>query len=188
MKKLLFALMAMAVIGSALGGQVSRVKADGYITYEEAAYVYGKGIVFIFDATGYRNRDLKDASIYVGSDFYDLFCWVNEEGDKIICNAQSMLLPFAGQIGIIYLAGQIFYVTIPGAGGPPADETPTCAEDEVLGADVTFLTSVPSFITFFIFGDSAAEVYSNATSYLGGFFVSIEGVGSLRCEPFDEEQ
>jgi hypothetical protein len=186
MKKALFFLMALAVFASALGLQVQDAKAEGTITFEEAAYVYGKGFVFIFAAEGYRNRDLREASIYIGSDFYDLFCWVAEDGEHIICNAQSMLLPFSHQIGVIYLAGYIFYVELPGAGGE--QEEVTCSEDEVLGADVTFLTNVPSFVTLFIEGSSIGEVTSNATSILGGFFVSIDSVGELRCEPISEEE
>ena len=166
---------------------MSRAKADGYITYEEGAYVYGKGIVFIFSATGYRNKDLKDASIYVGSDFYDLFCWVNEEGDKIICNAQGGLTQFAGQIAIIYLGGQIFYVIIPGKAGAPQDsQSLTCPQGQEPGADVTFLTNVPSFVTFFVPGSTGSEVYSNATSYLGGFYVGIDSVGSPYCTEFGD--
>ncbi len=137
MKKLFLVLMLVAVFGSALGFQVAPARAEGYITYEGGLYVYGKGIVFVFDNTDYRTRDLKEASIYVGSDFYDLFCWVSEEGDKIICNAQSGLTQFAGETAIIYLGGQMFYVIVPAKGGAPdkGEAVPTCEQGQVLGAN-----------------------------------------------------
>jgi hypothetical protein len=192
MKKTLFLLMMFALLASAFGVQVGNARAEGSITYAESAYVEGKGFVFIFDASGFRNKQLKDASIYVGSDFYDLFCWVAEDKEHIVCNAQSILLPFAGQTGIIYLAGYIFYVEIPHAGGPNQEATPTCAPGEELGADVSFAISAGfggGFSTSFVTGSSVANVSSNAAGIVsssGGFYVGYTLESELYCRSFEE--
>ncbi len=171
--------MALAVFASTLGLQVSRAQASDWITFSEGAYVHGKGIVFIFDATGYRNRDVKGAGIYVGSDFYDLFCWVTEDQEHIVCNAQGGLTQFAGQTAIIYLAGQIFYVTMPGAGGPKEDAAPlVCTDGLVPGADV-FVDFGGSTDTFFVPGSTLAEVQSQAESWFSDS--EFEIVSSLYC-------
>jgi len=190
MKKTWMILLAVAVFVSALGMQVNRAKADGYIVYEDAQYVVGTGIVFTFEAEGFRNKDLKNANIWVGSDFYDLYCWVRKAEGKILCVAWGSLTKFAGQTGIIYLGGQIFYVIIPNKHGIPddGDQSLTCPDGFVSGADVTFLTSVPSFLTFFIEGATDSEVFNSATSFLGGFFVDIDSIGSLYCSEISEEQ
>jgi len=170
MKKIFLLLMAMTVFVSAFGVQVGTARADGgsLIIYSDGLFVWGKGIVFIFDATGYRNKDLKDASIYVGSDFYDLFCWVLKEEGKIVCNAQGGLTQFAGQTGIIYLGGQIFYVIIPArSDAPDGSEVPTCSEGEVLGAyyevDFGFGYDGPYFVP----GDTLEEADLQAESWYG---------------------
>ena len=120
MKKIFLLLMVLAVFTSAFGLQVATAQADGsLIVYEGGLFVWGKGIVFQFDAEGYRNKDLQNANILVGSDFYDLFCWVLKGEGKIVCNAQGDLTQFAGQTGIIYLGGQVFYVIIPARPGSP---------------------------------------------------------------------
>jgi len=184
MKKLFSLFLLLAVMASAFGVHVGAAKADGsLIVYEEGLYVWGKGIVFIFDATGYRNRDLKDATIYVGSDFYDLFCWVTEERDHIVCNAQGGLTQFAGQVGVIYLAGQIFYVIIPNKAGAPEDVVPTCEQGEVLGAyymvDFGFGYDGPYFVP----GDTLDEADLLADSWFGDF--PYYRVGGLVCDFYE---
>lgn len=182
MKKFLLLLMAFAVFISALGLQVNRAQAADWITYTDSAYVYGKGIVYIFDATGYRNKDLKNASIYVGSDFYDLFCWVTEDKEHIVCNAQGGLTQFAGQTAIIYLAGQIFYVTIPGRGSPKEnieDSPLVCPEGLVPGADVMVDFGDGPEGPYFVPGSTPAEVQSQAESWFSG--AEILSVGDLYC-------
>lgn len=177
MKKFLLLLMVLAVCSSVLG--VSRAQAADWITFAEGAYVHGKGIVFIFDATGYRNKDLKNASIYVGSDLYDLFCWVTEDKEHIVCNAQGGLTQFAGQTAIIYLAGQIFYVTIPGAGSPTEGAAPlVCDLGLVPGADV-FVDFGGFTETLFVPGSTLAEVQSQAESWFAG--LEFEIVSGLYC-------
>lgn len=180
MKKLFLGLMSLVITVSALGLQVSHARAGGIISYERMSFVTGKGIVYIFAAEGYRQKDLKNASIYVGSDFYDLFCWVSEEKDHIICNAQKGLTQFAGQIAVIYLAGQIFYVTIPAASGPKEGTSLTCPTGQIPGADVQVDFGEGDIETYWVEGDTLAEVQANAESW---FFeaISIEVVSGLYC-------
>jgi|CXWJ01.1.fsa_nt_gi hypothetical protein len=181
MKKLFLFLMVFVVTASLLGLRTTRAQAADWITYEESAFVYGKGIVYIFSAAGHRTRDVKGASIYVGSDLYNLFCWVTTDKQHIVCNAQGGLTQFAGQTAIIYLAGQMFYVTIPHRGSPPEatptqEETPlVCPEGQVSGADVLFVgDSFPVFIQ----GSTLEEVQSSAESWE----VEFEIVSELYCQ------
>lgn len=179
MKKLFLVLMSLIVLASSLGFQVSRARAAGSIAYQDAAYVEGKGIVFIFAADGFRNKDLKNASIYVGSDFYDLFCWVTEDKEHIVCNAQGGLTQFAGQTGIIYLAGHVFYVEIPHAGGPKEESSLVCSDGLVPGADVLVDFGEGDVFTEFVPGDTLAEVQSQAESWFSG--MDFEIVSDLYC-------
>ena len=177
MKRLLLFLMAFVVTASLLGLRTTRAQAADWITYEESAYVYGKGIVYIFSAAGHRNRDVKGASIYVGSDLYDLFCWVTTDKQYIVCNAQGGLTQFAGQAAIIYLAGQMFYVTIPHRGAPQEAASPeplVCPEGQISGADVLFDgDGFPTFIP----GNTLDEVASAAESWE----IEFEIVSGLYC-------
>jgi hypothetical protein len=179
MKRILLLLMAAAVIVSVLGYQVNRAKAEGYITYEGTQYVVGTGIVFTFDATGFRNRDLKNATILVGSDFYDLYCWVRKEEGKILCVAWGSLTEFAGQTGIIYLGGQIFYVIIPNKHGLPDNQPLVCEQGLVPGADVTVDFGGGNIETFFVPGDTLANVQNQAGSWFGQW--SFEITSGLYC-------
>lgn len=182
MKKLFLFLMMVAIVGSALGLQVTPARAEGYITYEGGLYVHGKGIVFIFAATGFRTRDLKEASIYVGSDFYDLFCWVADDKEHIVCNAQGGLTQFAGQTAIIYLGGQMFYVTVPAKGGAPDKEeaAPTCEQGEVLGANYMVDFGGGYDGPYFVPGDTLAEADLLADSWFGEY--DYYRVGGLVCD------
>jgi hypothetical protein len=81
------------------------------------------------------------------------------------------LTQFAGQTAIIYLAGQIFYVTVPAKGGTPDKESgvPTCDQGEVLGANymVDFGSGYDG--PYFVPGDTLAEADSLASSWFGDF-------------------
>lgn len=182
MKKIFLLLMTVAVFGSALGLQVSRAKAEGYITYEGGQFVWGTGIVFTFDAEGFRNKDLKNATIYVGSDYYDLYCWVRKEEGKILCVAVGGLTEFAGKTGIIYLGGQIFYVIIPHKAGAPVDESLTCPQGQVPGADVLVDTG-DGYATYFVPGNTLADVESLAISWFGADYGGISGGLYCGVEP-----
>jgi len=180
MKKVFFLLLSVAVMVSVLGVQVNRAKAEGYITYEGAQYVVGTGIVFTFSAEGFRTKDLKNAAILVGSDFHDLYCWVRKAEGRILCVARGALTEFAGQTGIIYLGGQIFYVLIPNKHGiPDQGDTPlTCEEGLVPGADV-FVNFGEGNGTFFVPGNTLEEVQSQAMSWFGDW--DFEITSGLYC-------
>ena len=180
MKKAFLYLMALAVFVSAFGMQVGQANAEGYITYEGAQYVVGTGIVFTFSAEGFRTRDLKDATIYVGSDFHDLYCWVRKAEGKILCVARGSLTEFAGQTGIIYLGGQIFYVLIPNKHGIPdqGSESLTCEEGLVPGADV-FVNFGEGNSTFFVPGNTLEEVQSQAMIWFSDW--DFEITSGLYC-------
>ncbi|HLO16733.1 MAG TPA: hypothetical protein VK206_18005 [Anaerolineales bacterium] len=190
-KKILSLIVAVVVLLSVFSFSSSKVQAAGIINYAGGNFVWGKGIAFVFDASGYRNRDVKDGAIFVGSNFHDLGCTVNREGSKIICVARGGLAEYAGETGIIYLAGQVFYVTIPGitirlgGGGEEneEDEESMCAEPSVLGANVKFTDIDGIHTTEFIAGDSLAEVRASAAEMLAEDpdLVSYEVVGDLDC-------
>jgi hypothetical protein len=126
-----------------------------------------------------------------------LSCSFNKEEEKIVCVAGGGLTEFAGQTGVIYLAGQIFYVTMPNMGlapgnsgtnpddescegpdeercedpgdpGDPGDPPPACIPPEVLGADVEFVDGEDFTTSLFVPGDSLSEVSANAAQMLFG--------------------
>jgi len=183
MKKVLSLGMAVLIHVSMLWVSTGRAAAAGSINYVDGRYVWGKGIVFVFDAAGYRNKDVKHASIFVASNFYDLHCTVEKE--NIVCVLGGSLTAYAGLTGIIYLAGQVFYVTIPDKPQPPetpVDTPPTCEEPEVLGASVLFIPSEGPAFTEFVPGDTLEEVSNRADSWVDGQFIISHGpVGALEC-------
>jgi len=184
MKKILSLVMAAVILISMLWISVGSAGAAGLISYAGGRFVWGKGVVFVFEASGYRNKDVRDASIFAGSNFHDLYCTVDKEKENIVCVARGALTEYAGQTGIIHLAGQIFYVTIPDRIFPvqtTVDQPLVCVEPEVLGASVEFQTSEGSF-TEFVPGDTVQEVEARADSWVDGEFILSHGpVGDLEC-------
>lgn len=185
MKKVLSLAMAVIVLVSMFWVSVGPAGAAGLISYMDGRYVWGKGIVFVFDAAGYRNKDVKHASILVASNFYDLHCTVDKEKENIVCVLGGSLTAYAGQTGVIYLAGQVFYVTIPDKPQPPeanVDVPLTCEEPEVLGASVVFFPSEGPSFTEFVPGDTLDEVESRADSWVDGQFIISHGTArTLQC-------
>ena len=113
MRKVVSLLMAMVVLASAFLFSASKAQAAGIISYLDGRFIWGKGIVFLFEADGFKAKDLKGANIFAGSDYHKLHCSINKDEGRIVCVASGGLTEFADQTGVIYLAGQIFYVTIP---------------------------------------------------------------------------
>ena len=180
-KKILWLGLILALAASAFGAQLSPARAAGPITYDGVQYVTGVGVLFRFQAEGFRNKDLKDATIYVGGDYYPLSCWAHPEDGYVLCSLPGGMTEFAGQTGIIYLGGYMFYVVIPGrSNGETEDQSLTCSEG-VPGADVTFFTSNETLETFFVAGATLSEVQSNAESWLGDALIDIEEIGDLYC-------
>ena len=63
MKKIFSLLIAIVVLASAFSFSASKAQAAGLITFADGRFVWGKGIVFLFDASGIKNKDLKGANI-----------------------------------------------------------------------------------------------------------------------------
>ena len=88
--------------------------------------------VIALGTSGYRNRDVRGASIFAGSNFHNLYCSVNKGEGKIIFVAGGQLTDYAGQTAVIHLGGQIFYVTMPYQGeghGLIAEDEPAVEGD-----------------------------------------------------------
>jgi len=185
MKKFLSLAMAVVILISALWVSTGSARAAGMISYAGGRFVWGKGIVFVFEASGYRNKDVRDASLFVGSNFHDLYCTVDKEKEHIVCVARGALTEYAGQTGIIHLAGQIFYVTIPDRTLPqvtPVEGPLVCTEPEVLGASVVFYFGFGGSTTEFVPGDTLDEVKARADLWLDGeFWISHGPINQLEC-------
>jgi hypothetical protein len=188
MKKVLLFIM---VLVSLLSLSPIQAKAAGLITYAGGRFILGKGIVFVFKASGFKRRNIKNASIFVGSNFHHLSCSVNVDDGKIVCIARGGLSDeYGGESGIIHLAGQIFYVTIPyRIERPEEDEESGCEESEVLGAKVQFEDIDGSSFTEFIPGDSLDEVEGSAgEEVIANELAGYQVVGALSCGSAPEEE
>jgi hypothetical protein len=184
MKKTLLFLIAIVVLTSAFGFQAGQVKAASLITFVDGRFMWGEGVVFIFEATGYRNRDVRDTTIFVGSNFHDLGCTVNKEKTRIVCIGRGGLTEYAGQTGIIHLAGQLFYVTIPDRTLPRQNTELVCGEFEVKGAYVTFYYAEGQPGTEFIPGETLGDVHKTAQNWMDGaegFITGFEITSGLVC-------
>jgi hypothetical protein len=193
MKKILSLVMVAIVLASAFWVPAESARAAGLITYRGGVFVEGKGIAFVFDAPGYRNRDVKAADIFLHSSFYDLGCTVNREEDKIVCVLRGGLTEYAGETGVIHLAGHVFYVTIPGRIVPEeeefAEESGNCEEWGWFGAWVTFeYWEGEEYSEEFIEGESHEQVDAIAAE-MASEDESITGyeVGDFGCYEFEEE-
>ena len=178
-------IMITVILVCTLWLSVDSASAGGTITYRGAQYVWGKGIAFSFDASGYRNRELKNASLTIGSKSFDVHCRVNKEKTRIVCVAAGGLTQYAGKTGILYVAGYAFYVTIP---DKPALQVGSgsgrlsCPEGMEPGADVQFTLEGEGTWTSFIGGSTLSEVRQNAENTevvkVGG---SIDYIDDLYC-------
>ena len=151
-------LITISVFLSTLAFQAGHVKAATPITYADGRFMWGEGVVFIFEATGYRTRDVRDTTIFVGSNFHELGCKVNKEKTRIVCIGRGGLTEYAGQTGIIHLAGQLFNVTFYYAEGQPD--------------------------TYFIPGNALAEVQQTVQSWMDdseGYITVFAIAGGLVC-------
>ena len=59
MKKIFSLLIAIVVVASAFSFSASKAQAAGLITFADGRFIWGKGIVFQFDASEVKNKDLK---------------------------------------------------------------------------------------------------------------------------------
>ncbi len=182
MKKFLLFLVAVVVLASTFAA-TGQAKAASLITYVDGRYIWGEGVVFIFEGTGFRNKDVRDTTIFAGSNFHNLGCTVNKEKTRIVCIGRGSLTEYAGQTGIIHLAGQLFYVTIPDR-ALPKDATLTCGEFEVTGAYVTLYFAEGQPETFFVPGATLADVQQTVQNWMDGsegYVTGFEFTSGLVC-------
>lgn len=111
------------------------------LTFLEARYVPGTGIVLLFESTGLKKSDLRGATIYVHSNSYKLSCSFKDGDDKdesriVRCVASGGLSDWAGETFTAYLAGYSFNGIIP---AEKSNATATCAEGEELSVLVIIL-------------------------------------------------
>src|SRR6266498_5739816 len=121
MKKILSFLMAVIVLFSLFSFSASKAQAAGVIRLAGSRFIVGKGAVFLFKASGFGKNAVKNATIFAGSNFHNLNCTVKKDEDLITCSARAEITQFAGETGIIHLAGQIFYVIIPNFAEAPEE-------------------------------------------------------------------
>jgi hypothetical protein len=188
MKKVL---LMVLILVSLLSFPVSRAQAASTIKYAGSLFVVGKGTVFVFSASGFRNRDLRNVSIYVGSNFHNLSCSANQGDKKIVCVIRGGISDeYGGETGIIHLGGQLFYVTIPSRIEriDPEEEGGSgesgCAEPTVSGADVEFTDIDQVASTEFVPGDSLDEVTADAQDQVStsmGDLIGFKVVSDLKC-------
>ncbi len=186
MKKMMLLVTAVAVLICTLWFSADRATAAGTITYLGARFVWGKGVVFVFEASGYKNSDVKDATLTIGSSSFNVHCMVNKKAGKIICVAGSGLTQYAGQIGVLSFAGHSFYVKMPDKPPFPSvnGNVPlSCPPGTEPGADVTFRTGGGDITRpFFISGSTLDEVRKSAESMVDGSdWVAVESIGNLYC-------
>ena len=170
MKKVFLLLMVITVLMSSLWISVGTASAASL-----AVTVY---------APGATQADVDNATVFVGSEYHQAFCVLKDaETGKVVCKVSEK---FASEGAVLYVAGQAFYLTLPEVHeNQPAEEPLTCTAPEVPGADVAFTNFKDYTSTYFIAGDTLADVADNADRWLGSYWVSYEIVGGLHCEVYD---
>jgi len=188
MKKYLSLLMAVVAVLSTLSLSTSKAQAAGIITYAGGQFIVGKGIAFVFKASGYGKNQIRGANIFAGSNFHNLSCSVKKDEGKIVCVARGGLTEYGGETGIIYLAGQRFYVTIPYMAEGPDDES-ACEDPDALGAQVRFEDSDGSLFTEFVPGGTLGEIEASAAgSVTANELVGYEVVSGIDCGSASEPE
>ena len=190
MKKILSFVMAVVVLFSLFSFRTSRAQAAGIIKFVGSRFIPGKGAVFLFKASGVGKNAAKSATIFAGSNFYNLFCTVKKDDGLITCLARAEITQFQGQTGIVHLAGQIFYVMVPyfteppdegegeGEGDEGGDTSSVCPDPLVLGATVTYSDNTSEFIA----GNSLDAVAADAQSNAIENGVTVKKIGDLHCD------
>jgi len=186
MKKILTLLMVVVAFLSTLSFSTSKAQAAGIITYAGGQFVIGKGITFVFNASGYGKGDVRGASLFAGSNSHNLSCSVKKDEGKIICVARGGLAEeYGGEPARIYLAGQIFFITVPYV-GEGSDEG--CEDSDVLGAEVQFQDIDGSFFTEFVPGATLEQIKGDAVaSVTANELTGYEIVSDLDCGSIEEE-
>lgn len=168
MKKLFSFVLVAVVLATVLGINVGSASAAG-----------SKVVVYI---PGVTQQQVKDATVFVDSDFYPAHCVLKDaETGKVVCTVPGK---FGGEGAVLHVAGRVITVSIPEVKVPKVevDEPITCAAGETLGADVSLQYAAGHWYgPFFVGGDTLAEVETAAQGWLGVKFVDYEIHGGLYC-------
>ncbi len=78
----------------------------------ETRFIPGKGVVFIFEASGLSKSDLNSAYANVGGNALSTDCRFKDDGN-VACTVKD-INRYAGQSVMVGLAGQGFWATVPG--------------------------------------------------------------------------
>lgn len=170
MKKVFSLLVAFVVMATSLWVSVSIASAAGSVV--------------VLHVPGVTQQQLKDATLFADSEYQHVNCVLKDaETGKVVCHVPGK---FAGEDVQIFLAGQVFSVNVSAertGGNGGSEETLTCEEGQVPGADVEFTyTGSSNTATWFVSGATLEEVSNNASSYLGTKFESFEIVSELYCD------
>ena len=79
----------------------------------ETRFIPGKGVVFIFEASGLSKSDLNSAYAYAGGNALDANCRFKDDGN-VACTVKD-INKYVGQSVMVGLAGQGFWATVPGS-------------------------------------------------------------------------
>jgi hypothetical protein len=114
MKKVFSFVMAVAVIATVLGVSVGTASAAS-----SSVVLYLPGV---------SQQDLNNARVFVNSDYHKVECTLKDaETGKVVCHVPGK---YAGEDVTLFVAGQIFYATVPHPNTGGEKETLTCAEGE----------------------------------------------------------
>lgn len=118
------------------------------VTFLEARYVPGTGIVLLFETTGLKKSDLRGATINVHSNQYDLSCSFKDAGKndetKIVrCVASGGLTEYAGESFTAFLAGYGFSGIVPAE--KIGEASSSCPEGEELWLLITIFDNEDEF-------------------------------------------
>ena len=134
---------------------------------------------------GATQDDVKNAVVYVGSEYYKINCVLKDaETGKIVCSVNEK---FASEGAVLYVAGLAFFVDLPSHANPgdtPDQDVPlTCDEGMFPGADAKFQYAGwdKTWTWLHLEGATLAEVAENASQYIGAKFNSFEVVSGLYC-------
>ena len=79
----------------------------------ETRFIPGKGVVFIFEASGLSKGDLNSAYANVGGNALSTDCRFKDDGN-VACTVKD-INRYVGQSVMVSLAGQGFWATVPGS-------------------------------------------------------------------------
>lgn len=113
MKKRAFLILALISIVVMLAGTAAAPMASRSISFLDARFVPGKGVVFLFETTGvFTKSDMNTAFAYADGKSLDIDCHM-KDNSQIACTV-ALINQYAGQSVVVGLIGQGFWATVPG--------------------------------------------------------------------------